>query len=456
MELTDGSRVAVLGGGPSGSFFTYFLLDMVKRAGISVDVDIFEKRVFTTPGPVGCNMCGGIISESLVQTLAAEGIILPPTIVERGIDSYILHMDVGSTRIDTPLHEKRIAAVHRGAGPKGIKEMKWGSFDAYLLDLAKEKGANHIQGQVDEIKLVDGRPNLKTRGGELRPYDMLAVCVGVNSASLKLFDNVPIDYTPPKTTKTWISEFFLGQEVVEKCLGNSMHVFLLNIPRVEFAALVPKGDYVTFCLLGENIDEPLVRTMLDTPEVKRCLPDGWTMPQTFCHCGPRINVGKSPRPYADRIVFIGDCGATRLYKDGIGAAYRTGKAAATTAAFEGVSAEHFKKHFMPVCNAIETDNAYGKFIFQFTRLIQKMKTDRKGVLEMVLREQKTTGVPKRMSMVLWDTFTGSAPYKDILLRTMHPAFLINFARHIVSDGIFSKSNGAAEPDVKELIKKPVI
>jgi hypothetical protein len=37
-----------------------------------------------------------------------------------------------------------------------------------------------------------------------------------------------------------------------------MHVFLLDIPRLEFAALIPKGDYVTLCLLGDDIDEELM------------------------------------------------------------------------------------------------------------------------------------------------------------------------------------------------------
>jgi len=33
-----------------------------------------------------------------------------------------------------------------------------------------------------------------------------------------------------------------------------MHVFLLDIPRLEFAAIIPKGDYATVCLLGEDIE----------------------------------------------------------------------------------------------------------------------------------------------------------------------------------------------------------
>ncbi len=438
-ELTDGSRVAVLGGGPAGSFFSYFLLDIAGRVGFVPQVDIFEKRIFSKVGAVGCNMCGGIISESLVQTLAAEGITLPPTIVERGIDSYILHMDVGSTRIDTPLQEKRIAAVHRGAGPKDSTGTRWGSFDGFLLDMAKAKGANHLQGQVTDISLVDGKPVLSVKGGESKQYDLLAVCVGVNTPTLKHFAELPIDYTPPKTSKTFISEFYLGEETVGKYLGSSMHVFLMNIPRVEFAALIPKGDYVTFCMLGEDIDDDLVRRLLETDQVKQCLPPGWEIPKVYCHCSPKINVKGAHPPFADRLVFIGDCGATRLYKDGIGAAYRTAKAAAATAALHGVAAADFRKHFMPVCTSIERDNLIGKFIFGFNRRINKLEQDRKGILGMVLHEQEKPTRPKRMSMVMWDTFTGSASYGDILLRTMHPAFLFGLVRHIVSSFLNPKN-----------------
>lgn len=31
LELDDGSRVAVIGGGPAGSFFTYFLLSRLRK-----------------------------------------------------------------------------------------------------------------------------------------------------------------------------------------------------------------------------------------------------------------------------------------------------------------------------------------------------------------------------------------------------------------------------------------
>jgi hypothetical protein len=109
-------RASALGGGPAGSLFAYFLLTFADLMDLSLDVDIYEPRDFTKPGPAGCNMCGGIVSESLIQALAVEGISLPASVVQRGIDSYQLHTSTRSVRIDTPLNEMRIAAIHRGGG----------------------------------------------------------------------------------------------------------------------------------------------------------------------------------------------------------------------------------------------------------------------------------------------------------------------------------------------------
>jgi hypothetical protein len=44
----------------------------------------------------------------------------------------------------------------------------------------------------------------------------------------------------------------------------------------------------------------------------------------------------------------------------------------------------------------------------------------------VSKEQKGIYGSPRMSSVLWDVFTGSAPYKDIFTRTLHPAFVSRF------------------------------
>jgi len=253
------------------------------------------------------------------------------------------------------------------------------------------------------------------------------VAVGVNTGILKAFENLAIDYTPPRTTGTYICEFYLGEELVERHLGTAMHVFLLNLPRLEFAAIIPKGEYLSLCLLGRDIDDALIASFLNSSEVRRILPEEWEVPTTFCSCRPRISVAAAGVPYADRMVFIGDSGATRLYKDGIGAAYRTAKAAAATAVFQGIASEDFRKHYLPVCKAIERDNLLGRMVFQVTREIQRRRFERRGVLRMVSKEQSGGDAHRPMSTVLWDTFTGSAPYREILLRTLRPGFLSRLA-----------------------------
>jgi len=427
LRLVDGSTVAVIGGGPAGSFFSYFLLQMASRAGLALDVDLYEPRDFLQPAPHGCNMCGGIVSESLVQHLAMEGITLPPSVVQRGIDSYVLHTDVGSVRIDLPLHEMRIGAVYRGAGPRDVTERRWESFDQHLLDRALTCGAKHIPARVEDVGWQNGRPLLTVRGGAARTYDLVAVASGVNSPTLKVLEQLQVGYRRPTLTKTLIREYRLGERAISDTLGPSMHVFLLNLPRLEFAALIPKGDYVTMCLLGEEIDSALGDAFARTPEVRAVMPLGWQASERSCQCLPHINIKGVDKPYADRLLFIGDCGITRLYKDGIGAAYRTAKAAARAAVFGGISEAAFRRHYWPVCRTIASDNVLGKLTFVFTQRVQRSRLLRRAVVRAVQAEQHVAGGQRRLSGILWDMFSGSAPYRDIFTRMLHPGLLCRLA-----------------------------
>jgi flavin-dependent dehydrogenase len=343
----------------------------------------------------------------------------------------MLHTDVGSTRIDTPLVEKRIAAVFRGAGPSGLVETSWSSFDGYLLDLAVDRGAKVIRRLVNGIEVGKGRPRLSCSDGLKKDYDLVVVATGVTSNFFELIQNLEIGYRPPRTVKTFICEFHLGREKIQKHLGTSMHVFLLDIPGLEFAAVIPKGDYATLCLLGHDIDNQMVEAFLSAPEVKQCFPDPEMIPDKVCFCFPRINVQGAVQPLSDRMVLVGDCGVARLYKDGIGAAYRTSKAAAKTAVLHGIAMEDFREYYWPACRAIAEDNRIGKFIFAFNHLFQGRRFSQRAVLRMTSWEQQKEAGSKFMSTVLWDLFTGSAPYREVLQRTFHPSFWLPFAWNLV-------------------------
>ena len=158
--LKDGAGVAVIGGGPAGSFFSIFALKMAKLLGKELNITIFEPKDFTEDGPRGCNRCGGVISELLVQTLAVEGINLPDSVVRKGINSYMLHTRHGSVYIASPSLEKTIATVYRGGGPKGIIGKDKESFDEFLLGLAVKEGAVHNPIKIDRIEYKNKRPVL--------------------------------------------------------------------------------------------------------------------------------------------------------------------------------------------------------------------------------------------------------------------------------------------------------
>ncbi len=447
LVLRDGSRIGVIGGGPAGSFFSIFLLDMAERAGLDLAVEIHEPRDFSRPGAASCNMCGGIVSESLIQALATEGINLPSTVVERGIDSYVMHLEEGNVRIRTPLSEKRIAAVHRGAGPRGVRDWRWRSFDGYLLDLALSRGAVLVPGRIEEMSWLEGRPALRGASGEPRAYDLLAVAAGVNSRLPGRLEALRFGYRAPRTTRTYICEIHLGEHGVRERFGSSMHIFLLDLPRLKFAALVPKGEHVTLCMLGDRIDAALIEAFLRKPEVSACLPPGWRPAPEMCRCAPLMVVRGGRRPFADRIVFIGDCGVARLYKDGIGSAYRTAKAAAVTAVFDGISAGDFKTRFGRACRSIEVDNAIGRVVFAVAGRQRRRRRDCRGILRMAAAEQRAPGRGSPMSTVLWDVFTGSAPYREVLLRTLHPRFWGRLGVEIVKGALARGGDGhGASPE----------
>ena len=437
-ELGDGSRVAVVGGGPSSSFFAFFLLKMARTIDLDIEVDIYEPRSFNYCGPAGCNHCGGIVSESLVQILAAEGIVLPDTVVQRGIESYVVHMDVGDVAIESPVHEMRIAALYRGNGPREGGDTPLESFDDFLQGMAVERGARIVRQLVTGFEWEGERPQLQFADRKAADYDLVAVAAGVNSKIIGMLEDHPAGFEPPKTTRAYICEFRSSEEEMFRMLGSSVHVFLLDIPRFEFAAIIPKGPFATVVMVGDDLDEELVHRFLNNPVVRRTLPTD--IVPCVCSCKPLINLGARKRPYGDRIVLIGDSGVTRLYKDGIGAAFRTGKSAATTAVFNGVSKEDFEKNFWPTCRNITRDNAVGRIMFATNTIMKNSRLTRRAMLNMAVKEQSRAGAKPHMSSLLWNMFTGSAPYTEMFRGTFHPGFIGNLMLSVGSALVPGRKN----------------
>jgi len=428
--LEDSAHIGVVGGGPTGSFFSIFALKMARMMGKQIQLTIFEPKDFTKDGPAGCNRCGGIISELLVQALAVEGINLPDSVVRKGINSYNLHTNHGGVYFATPDLERTIATVYRGGGPKGMIPEGKESFDYFLLKDAIKEGAALDPLRVDRIEIRDKKPVLFSKDRELGQFDLVVGAFGVNSTTPKMFEEIGFGYKEPPTVTTAIAELLLGEENVEKHFGNSVHLFLLPDKGMKFAAMIPKGAYVTLCILGKEMHANTVNEFLEKPVVKNVLKD---IPYTVgCRCLPKMNVGAPLKPFTNRVVTCGDAGSTRLFKDGLGAAYLMGKAAAKTALFQGVSANHFQNDYYPVYRSIIIDNRYGQFLFTVTDVYRKNKILTEGMLRVVRREQQGPADRRILSSILWNMFTGNERYKNIFPKAldirMHGNFLREFSQ----------------------------
>src|SRR3990172_5877814 len=108
LKLEAGCRVAVVGGGPSGSFFALYLLQYAREAGLDVKVHIYQERAFSRLGPRGCKGCAGILSGTLLQNIKELGLAIPEEVIQSRITCYRLYSANGIMEVCNPQPEQDI------------------------------------------------------------------------------------------------------------------------------------------------------------------------------------------------------------------------------------------------------------------------------------------------------------------------------------------------------------
>ena len=147
------SRIAVIGAGPAGTFFADTALKISKEKNLEVSIVLFDGKDFTERGIKGCNLCAGVISETLENHLKARGIVLPSEKVLERIEGYSFQGKVGGVQLKHPMNRKSITTVFRGNGPRLSSEGSNVSFDDYLLEHVQKKGLRVIRRLVKRIEL---------------------------------------------------------------------------------------------------------------------------------------------------------------------------------------------------------------------------------------------------------------------------------------------------------------
>ena len=166
-SLQNGDRVAIVGGGPAGSFFAIHLLREARRLNRHLDVVIVEKRGPADQGSddfqcKGCNFCAGLISPRLNEILSAQGLVVPDEIIQGHIDYVWIHGQWKNFRLRVS-QDARMYSVFRGSLP-GRRIGRPAGFDGFPLSEAVKEGARIQNGEVQAIAYgASGMPNLTPR-----------------------------------------------------------------------------------------------------------------------------------------------------------------------------------------------------------------------------------------------------------------------------------------------------
>jgi len=420
MQLENGSRVVIIGGGPAGSFAALHLLSQATHAGLDLRVSMIEPRDFSRPGLGGCNKCAGILSSQLVRNLARLDLQIPPDVVQSEIDTYILHN--GSARL--PIHidnpQRKVISVYRGGGPRLGSPPLPRSFDAWLLGQAVERGAQVLKTRALSVQ-AGSLPGVSTPAGELE-CELLILASGVNG---RVKIDPRLGYSAPRT------EVMAQDEI--PCPGDEyrrqVHIFFDQPKGLVFGALIPKNRYVNISLLGHGLPADAVKQFLQN----HALPElSDNLSGTLCGCAPHIAVSAARGYFHDRFAAVGDAAVTRLYKDGIGSAFLTAEAAALSAVQRGISRADFAAGFQSACQAIRHDNFYGHMLFKIWSAAREIPAVRKAWGRAVLSERELAPARRPHTDLLWGMLSGDASYRSMFWQLASIASLSSILRRLAA------------------------
>ncbi len=424
LRLTPGSRIAVIGGGPAGSFFALASLDLAAQRNLPLEITVFERKDLTATGPQGCNMCAGIVSHRVVQGLARLQVELEPRIIAGRVDAYRLHWHTRSVLIHPPDPSRVVLSVYRAGGPRHSPFAPANGLDHFMLEQARTRGARVIPERVLRVQFGE-RPVVVTNNRR-EVYDLVVLAGGVN-ASPPEFQG--LEYRPPATETMAQDELLIESEQGRSNLRGVVHVYFDQPVNLTFGALIPKGQFANVSLLGHRLGRASIDEFLAASEVARMVGD---RPRQTCGCRPRVAVSPARAYYADRFVAVGDSCVTRLYKDGIGSALATARAAAETALLHGIGAADFGAYYVPVCRSIDADNRAGRVVFGIVAFSKQSRVFIRALGRALELEAAEPPASRMLGTTLWALFTGDSTYTEILRLLFRPKSVARLARGAVS------------------------
>ncbi len=412
-------------------FLPNFTLELARRKGLEISIVLFDRKDFIQKGPRGCNLCAGVIAESLIQRLERRGISLPPRKVQRKIGAYYFQLKSSGWLLKHPLKKDAITTVFRGNGPRFSAQEGNISFDDYLLEqIRRREGVEIVPCPVNRIELPPDLHNpvkiiYGSGDNQLSMEAELVVCAfGLNSNLLNKIVKMGFGYVPPETVRARCMEIFLGEEIILEHFGNTIYICnWRSAGGMFYAGIIPKKDYLTMNVVGErDAGKNELMKLLNLSEVRKRFPEGFKPPENFCSCSPKVAFSAAKKPFTNRLVIIGDACCSRYYKNGIESAFLTAKAAANAVFNAGVSESDLRdEYYRKIKRLIIRDNFYGRILFKADELVYRSPFLSKVLMRLAIDEEKR-GKGGIASVILWNMYTGNIPYRKIFRMALTPAF----------------------------------
>jgi len=428
-------RVAIIGGGPAGTACALRLRQGASGSGPDWEVVIFDRKVFLQFGPPGCNMCAGVINETVLQHLEGLGVAVPAELIQRHLEGH--HFETRWGGLSMPKEPgATLCTVYRGLGPKGLGYDERRSFDQFLLQKAVERGAQHVQSLVRAVDFpADGRAPLQVHygEGETLEAEVVIVACGVNSTLPARLEQAGWGYRAPATIHACQAEIPLGEATVTQYF-HEIKVFSLGLPGIRLGAITPKREHVTVTVVGRHVKRADLDRFLQHPQVVRHFPPGWQLPAEHCHCHPHLPVTAARCPVTDRCLVIGDAYISRYLKNGIESAFYTGSLAAEAVLQNRLSrAELWQDYVRPCEQRYGRDNLYGRLLFGLNDLITRSRWLTEARLRVLQQEAEAEEWSAKLeTRLLWHLFTGSAPYRDIFYQAVRGSWSWRMAQALLA------------------------
>lgn len=400
MELRSGSTVAIIGGGPGGAACAIRLRREAREAGRAIRVVLFEGKDFS----LHYNQCVGVLSPPLSALLKDElGLTLPAGLVKQEIKGYRLHCCGEEILLADGETEEPTYAVRRS------------HFDRYLLEEARSLGVEVVPSRVTGVEWAErGQPQsvrVYSEGIFLRA-DVAVGAFGLDEAMLSVFETGTAGvggYRRPRSfLKTFVAKLHpTDPGFIQQKLGDVVHAFLFppSLPKIEFAALTPKGDHIVINIAGRQVTSADMDAFLELPLAKKLLPP-FDRDALHYYQG-RFPTSQARNPYGDHYILVGDAtGWLRPFKGkGINTALITGARAGRVLVQHGISPMALA-HYAQECGDLTADFPYGLAVRTFTK-----GACRTGFFRALVRAARTD---LQLRNAFYGAVSGQAPFKEVI------------------------------------------